>query len=183
MIKTKSELKECLKYERSKYDLPRFSWLLSALGYSELSIIWKYQKNLRKWEYHFNCSHKFRAAFCKAKVSKLGKKCGFSIHPNNFDRGLLILHMGSILVNGQARVGKDCCIHINTALVATGGKTDAPQIGDNCRIGVGATLVGGITLKDDVVIGAGAVVTKSFDESHITLGGVPAKIISHKAIM
>lgn len=183
MIKTRKELKACLKYEKSKYKLPKFSCLLASLGYSEISIIWKYQKRLRKWEYHHNAGHKFRALIAKAKVSKLSKKTGFKIHPNNFDVGLQMFHIGSILVNGDVRVGKDCCIHINTALVATGGTEDGPHIGDNCRIGVGATIVGGIKLGNDVVVGAGAVVTKSFEEDHITLGGVPAKIISHKAIM
>ena len=183
MIRTKKELKVCLKYEKSRYNLPKFSCLLAALGYSEPSIIWKYQRRLRIWEYHFNAGHKIRALFAKARVSKLSKKTGFKMHPNNFDKGLLLLHTGSILVNGNVRVGKNCCIHINSALVATNGSEEGPQIGDNCRIGVGAILIGGIKLGNDVVVGAGAVVTKSFEEDHITLGGVPAKIISHKAIM
>ncbi|WP_423189654.1 sugar O-acetyltransferase [Alkalibacterium sp. f15] len=49
-------------------------------------------------------------------------------------------------------------------------------IGDNCWIGTNATIVGGVTLGDNVVIAAGSVVTKSFSDN-VVIGGVPAKII------
>ena len=55
--------------------------------------------------------------------------------------------------------------------------------GDNLVMGIGSTLVGKIVLGNQVVVGAGAVVTKSFEEDHITIAGIPAKIISHKAII
>lgn len=183
MIKTRKELKECLRYEKAIYKLPKCAGLLGLLGITDKAIIWRYQKRLRKWEYHFNSGHKLRALSYKIKTNRLGRKYGFKMQPNNFDVGLKIMHLGSILINGEARVGKDCSIHINTALVATGGTSDSPHIGDGCKIGVGVTIVGGITLGNEVIIGAGAVVTKSFEENHITLGGVPAKIISHKALI
>lgn len=178
MIKTKAELKDCLKLEKKNYT--KTSWLLPLLGLSESSIIWRYQKFLRKWEYHYNSKHKIRYIFYKMKATRIGIRYGFHISPNNFDTGLWIVHLGSILVNKNARVGKNCCIHINTALVATNGIEDSPKVGDNCVICVGASLIGGISLKDNVTIGANAVVTKSFDESSITLAGCPAKIITRK---
>ena len=93
------------------------------------------------------------------------------------------MHLGSIVVNKNTRVGRNCSIHINTAFVATGGTVDSPVLGNNCIVGIGAIFVGGIRLGNEVAIGAGAVVTKSFDEDHITLAGVPAKIVSHKALL
>ncbi len=178
MIKTKAELKQCLKTEKKSY--VKTSWFLSLIGLSESSIIWRYQKFLRKWEYHYNSNHKCRTLFYKMKATSIGIKYGFHISPNNFDIGLYIVHIGSILINKNTRVGKNCRIHINTALVATSGKENGPIIGDNCYIGVGASIIGGIVLRDNITIGAGAVVTKSFEESSITLGGVPAKIISRQ---
>ena len=184
MIKSKKDLKDYYTYEKTKYPkLPKLWWLLSFFGFLEVAIIWKYQTRLRKWEYHLNLNHKLRTLFCRVLTLSLGNRYGLALRPNCFAKGLKIMHLGSILVNGEARVGKDCSIHINTSLVATGGTTDSPTIGDGCKIGVGATIIGGIKLGDNVVIGAGAVVTKSFDEDHITLGGVPAKIISHNAII
>ena len=39
---------------------------------------------------------------------------------------------------------------------------------------MGAKVLGGITIADDIKIGANAVVTKSFDEARITIVGIPA---------
>lgn len=49
-------------------------------------------------------------------------------------------------------------------------------IGDNCWIGANATIVGGVTLGNNVVVAAGAVVTRSFSDN-VLIGGVPAEII------
>lgn len=43
----------------------------------------------------------------------------------------------------------------------------------------GCKLIGDIEISDGVVIGAGAVVTKSVSEENAVVGGVPAKIISY----
>lgn len=185
MIDSKAALKKFIKYEKEKYGVKNgFSFYFAGLfGLFERAIIWRYQKKLRRYEYHFNKKHKIRSLFCRIRLEKLGRKFGFNICPNNFDIGLHIMHLGPILVNPNTRIGKDCSIHINTAFVATNGSSDSPKIGDRLKIGVGSTVVGGVSLGNDIVIGAGAVVTKSFEEDHITLGGVPAKIISHKAVM
>ena len=87
------------------------------------------------------------------------------------------------MINSKAKIGKNFVIHIGVSIVATNGIDKAATIGNDCKIGVGAILVGGISLGDNVVIGAGSVVTKSFNESHVTLAGIPAKIISNKAEM
>lgn len=53
----------------------------------------------------------------------------------------------------------------------------SPIIGDNCDIGVGAKIIGDITIADNVTIAAGAIVNKSCSQSNVVLAGVPAKII------
>ena len=52
------------------------------------------------------------------------------------------------------------------------------SIGDNCWIGAGAIILGGVTLGDNVTVAAGAVVTKSFP-GNCLIGGVPAKILKN----
>ena len=177
MIKSRKDLRNCLQIEKCGYKLPAFWWLISLFGVSEVSLIWKYQKNLRKWEYHFNKKHSLFGLFYRLKTTRLGYKYGFSISPNCFDVGLKIPHLGSVLVNSAARIGKNCMIHINTAIVATGGSDAAPTIGDNCRIGVGSIIVGGVVIGNNVSIGAGSVVTKNFNEDGVTIAGVPARIL------
>jgi acetyltransferase-like isoleucine patch superfamily enzyme len=48
------------------------------------------------------------------------------------------------------------------------------RIGAGCWIGANAVILPGVQLGDRVVVGAGAVVTRSFGEDSI-IGGVPAK--------
>ncbi len=52
------------------------------------------------------------------------------------------------------------------------------SIGKYCWIGAGAKIMPGVILGDWTIVGAGAVVTKSFEEGYCIVGGVPAKKIS-----
>lgn len=51
------------------------------------------------------------------------------------------------------------------------------RIGKNCWIGMNAVLLPGTTLGDHTVVGAGAVVTKSFPDGYVVIAGNPAKVI------
>ncbi|MBK8600718.1 MAG: acyltransferase [Flavobacterium sp.] len=56
-------------------------------------------------------------------------------------------------------------------------KTTAPIIiGKNCWIGANCVILPGVTLGDNVIVAAGAVVSKSFPGDCV-IGGVPAKVI------
>ncbi|QDV26129.1 acyltransferase [Aureliella helgolandensis] len=55
-------------------------------------------------------------------------------------------------------------------------KTGPIRIGKNCWIGANSVILPGVELGDNVVVGAGAVVSKSFPNACV-IGGVPAKII------
>lgn len=50
-------------------------------------------------------------------------------------------------------------------------------IGNNCFIGRNSVLMYGITLGNNIIVAAGSVVTHSFSEERIIIGGNPAKII------
>lgn len=51
-------------------------------------------------------------------------------------------------------------------------------IGKYCWLGAGAKIMPGVELGDWTIVGAGAVVTRSFPEGHCILGGVPARQLS-----
>lgn len=137
--------------------------------------IWKFEILLRKAEYYCNCMPgilKKIGSLYKRRLYKLGMKCGgFSIPVNCFEPGLSITHGGTIVVNNTAKVGKNCRIHEGVTIGATGKNGQAAIIGDNCFITTGAKVIGNIHLGNDIVIGANAVVMKSFWENGITLGG------------
>ena len=51
------------------------------------------------------------------------------------------------------------------------------RIGNNCFIGQNALIMLGVELADNIIVGAGSVVTKSFLEKGVIIGGNPAKVI------
>lgn len=51
------------------------------------------------------------------------------------------------------------------------------NIGNYVFIGMGSMILPGVTIADHTIIAAGSIVTKSFQESEIVIGGNPAKKI------
>jgi len=114
-------------------------------------------------------------------------RLGFSIPPNTFGPGLAIVHYGPIVVNGNARIGENCRIHVCVNIGGGGGLVDpqaarglAPTIGNDVYIGPGAKIFGAVRIADRCAIGANAVVNYSFDEPGCSIAGVPARVISNK---
>tara|TARA_R110002051_G_scaffold285230_1_gene347445 strand:- start:1960 stop:2490 length:531 start_codon:yes stop_codon:yes gene_type:complete len=59
---------------------------------------------------------------------------------------------------------------------------DSPiTIGNNCWLAANVTILPGVQLANHIIVAAGSVVTKSFDEENILIGGTPARKI--KSIM
>lgn len=52
-------------------------------------------------------------------------------------------------------------------------------IGNDCFIGAHSILMYGVTLEANTIVASGSVVTKSFNEKNIIIGGNPARIIGH----
>lgn len=50
-------------------------------------------------------------------------------------------------------------------------------IGSNCFIGENSTILYGVKLGDNTIVGAGSVVTKSFSKGGVVVAGNPAKVI------
>ena len=144
--------------------------------------IWKFQRALRGLEYYTNCRQApFRRLwwmFYQLRAHSLSLKCGFSIPCNVFGAGLAIVHRGTIVVNSRAKVGSGCRIHVCVNIGASGGvKDNVPVIGNNVCIEPGAKIFGKIQIADNIIIGANAVVNKSFLEPGVGIAGVPAKVI------
>jgi len=88
----------------------------------------------------------------------------------------VIDHFGGIVISGYATFGDNCRIR-NGVVVGLKHASEpcAPRIGNNVDIGAGAKILGPITIGDNVVIGANAVVTIDVPENSIAVG-VPAAI-------
>lgn len=114
-------------------------------------------------------------------------RLGFSIPPNVFGPGLAIVHYGTIVVNSAVRVGCDCRIHVDVniggkAMIVASTKeaaTLSPQLGDRVYIAPGAKIFGPVKIGDACIIGANAVVNKSFPGTGHVLVGNPAVSVSN----
>ncbi len=95
-------------------------------------------------------------------------------------RNFVIDHFGGIVISGYARFGDNCRIR-NGVVVGLSRVEDpvAPVIGHNVDIGTGAKLLGRITIGDNVLIGANAVVVRDVPADHIAVG-VPARVRPRK---
>ncbi len=147
--------------------------------------IWKFQRLLRKLEYLTNCKkfvfYKFYRFCLYWYFQSVCIRLGFTIPLNVFGPGLNIAHRGTIVVNRLTKVGKNCRLHVCVSIGVMAGTEDkCPIIGDNVYIGPGVKIYGPIVIGDNIAIGANAVVNSSFIDGGVTIGGVPAKIISNK---
>ncbi len=179
--------KECnriiLKEQILRRTLTNGNWCLNKITHEHDSRIVKYQKLLRLDEYYSNTAtgmKKILQLWYRWKKNRLGEKLGITISRNVFDEGLVIWHYGYIVVNGMAKVGKNCVLHGNNCIGNNGNTPEAPVIGDNVDIGVGAMIIGNIRIANNVKIGAGAVVIHSVEEEGATVVGVPAKVVKRK---
>lgn len=186
MIKTKKELKECIKNEKHLYSQYMFNsrlrYILSRIKREPVRMIYFFLVVSRKCDYYFFLKNK-GGFFNKVLYfyficlkNRLGEKLGLEVDTSNIESGLLIYHY-NVVINGNSQIGKNCHLHGNNC-VGNDGKTNyCPIIGDNVSLGVGAAVIGNVRIANNIKIAAGAVVVHSFLEEGITIGGIPARKI------
>ncbi len=103
-------------------------------------------------------------------------KFGFDVsYRRPIGPGLSIAHFGSVVLAAKS-VGKDCYLRPGVVVGKNLLKDGLAVIGNNVHFGVGCKVVGSVTIGDNVVIGANAVVTHDIP-SNCVAAGVPARII------
>ena len=177
-IESKENLKDWLDYELLFYGAGKTAGLKRILGLGERALLGKHQRLLRIYEYHLNMGHRIRGGVAHLRLARFQNRYALHIPPNCCGRGLRVMHLGPVLINGNARLGEECRVHMNVAVVATNGSPLAARIGNGVVLGVGSTVIGDVEIADDIVVGAGAVVTRSFSTENVAVAGVPAKVVS-----
>lgn len=182
MIRSKKEYIFYLESDRIALGKSKLTWKIKIKEFLIPSMIWKFQRSLRKMEYYRNVKNtgiinKIIFLILTLKFRKLSLKLGFSIPINVFGPGLAIVHYGTIVVNHNASIGANCRIHASTNIGASGGTDKAPKIGDNVYIAPGAIIFGNISIPNNTAIGANAAVNRSFTEENTLIAGVPAKVV------
>ena len=118
---------------------------------------------------------------CRLLLTHYEWKFGISIpYVTSVGRGLYIGHFGGIVVNGRCTLGDHCNIHQGVTLgqANRGERKGSPALGNGVWLGPGSTVIGAITIGDNVAIGAHAVVTKDVPDNAVVVG-MPGKIISY----
>ena len=136
----------------------------------------KYLYYFRK--YH-NCNSRIIKMYCNIKLKKLMNKTQIQIPKNTkIDSGFYIGHLGRIVINPNAILGKN--INIATGVTIgqenRGKRKGSPTIGDNVWIGSNAVIVGKINIGNDVLIAPLSYVNFDVPDHSIVIGN-PAKII------
>ena len=91
--------------------------------------------------------------------------------------GTVCSHRGiGVVLNKNARIGKNCLIRVHVVIGGGGKKPGAPIIEDDVTIGAGAKIIGGVKVGKGANIGANAVVINDVPPES-TVVGIPAKII------
>lgn len=112
------------------------------------------------------------------KIS-IGRNCGIS--------GTTIYSMVSIIIGDNCAIGANCKIvdndfhpldkeHRRLSLNKEHAKRRPVVIGDDCFIGMNSIILKGTKLGNNVIVGAGSVVSGNFPDN-IIIAGNPAKII------
>ena len=85
-----------------------------------------------------------------------------------------------VVIHSKSKIGNQCVISQQVTIGGGNSKYPGlPTIGDNVYIAKGAIVFGGISIGNNVTIGANAVVNKPVPDNAI-VAGVPAKIIRIK---
>ncbi len=113
------------------------------------------------------------------KLFRLCRKYGIEIKTNTkIGEGFCMIHPYNITVSPFAVLGKNVNMYKGSTIGNnTGNPVGAPVIGDCVQIGINATVIGGITIGDDVLIAPNTLVNRDVP-SHSVVIGNPCKIIS-----
>jgi serine O-acetyltransferase len=125
--------------------------------------------------------HSRGAKFLARLISQLGRfVTGIEIHPGaRIGRGFFIDHGMGVVIGETTEIGDWVMLYQGVTLGGTGKQSGKrhPTLEDYVVVGVGASVLGAITIGSGARIGGGAVVVKDVPP-HATAVGVPARVVA-----
>ena len=144
--------------------------------YSGVQAVIFYRLTHFLWRYKLRWFARFISTFARWIT-------GIEIHPGAvIGRRFFIDHGMGVVIGETAIIGDDCMLYHGVTL---GGTTwdkvkRHPTLKDGVVIGAGAKILGPITLGNNVRVGSNSVVVRSIDDNE-TVVGIPGRIVKKKA--
>jgi len=139
----------------------------------------------RKFSYYFRKSasskNKILQLYYRLRFRLICNKHGIEISSRtSIGKGLYVGHPYNITINPSAVLGENLNIHkgVTIAQENRGARKGTPTIGNKVWIGINSTIVGKITIGDDVLIAPNSFVNCNVPSHSIVIGN-PCRII-HK---
>ncbi len=98
---------------------------------------------------------------------------------SDIGEGFIIQHGFSTGIFAE-RMGKNCQVWQNVT-IGRNGKNRSPRLGNNVKVCANSCVIGDIEIGDNVIVGAGSVVTKNVP-SNTTVVGNPARIVRRNGV-
>lgn len=132
----------------------------------------KYMYNHRKCNYYRD-KNRVKFLLYRFNLNRLKYKYGYEISSkSNIGEGFYIGHLGPIIINPNAKLGKN--INISSGVTIgqqnRGLKKGYPTISDNVWIGANSIIVGNINIGENVLIAPGAYVNFDVPNNSIVIG-------------
>ena len=109
---------------------------------------------------------------------------GIEIHPGaRIGRKVFIDHGMGVVIGETAEIGDNCLLYQGVTLGGTGknhGKRH-PTLKENVVVGAGAKVLGSITVGANTRIGAGSVVVRSV-QGNSTVVGIPGRVVHQSGV-
>lgn len=123
-----------------------------------------------------NKGHRFLSILIKNRlIYKYGIHLGLG---SQIGENLRLPHPQNIIIGEGAVIGDNCEIYHNVTLGTKHSvktkKVEYPRVGNNVKIYTGSIIIGGITIGDNSIIGAGSLVMKDVEPNSVYTGN-PAK--------
>ena len=165
------------EFEIIKERDPAIKSPMEVLLYPSFKVMLSYRRAHKLYEK----GHYFWARYISQKAAR---KTGIEIHPGaQIGKGFFIDHGTGVIIGETTIIGDNVTLYQGVTLGGTGKETGKrhPTLKDNVMVSAGAKIIGSFTVGENSKIGAGSVVLDEVPDN-CTVVGVPGRVVKRNNI-